>query len=393
MTTYIGIFLVAFLVATLVTPWVSRLAYKVGAIDVPGGRKFHERITPRLGGLSVLAGFLVAMGAGIWASPVIARSVDPAFWGVLLGGLIIVALGIYDDIHGATAGRKFPFQFLAAHVAYSSGVRFHLLTNVLFLMGFGGEKGWMLGEGLAYVATILWLVGVTNALNFIDGLDALASGLSFIVSTSLLVVALTNNQVFYAAVYAALMGAVFGFGHFNKYPARIFLGDTGSTFLGFVLAGSAVLANHKATALGSLVIPVVVLGVPVADTFYAIFRRFVGGRSPFEADRGHIHHRLLELGYTPKEAVWVIYLLSIALSAAVFFLINAQNDFTALVIVLLSAGAFTMARKLELLHLDRFQDTGTFDPRVDGFPEKDDGEQEKQPEDEKGNVDETESEA
>lgn len=374
MTTFIGIFLVAYLVSTLVTPWVSRLAHRLGALDVPGGRKLHERITPRLGGLSVLAGFWVALAAGIWASPYVRAEIDPAFGGVLLGGLILVGLGIYDDIHGATARRKFPFQFLAAHVAYSFGVRFHLLTNVLFLMGFGGEK-WILGEGLAWIITLLWLVGVTNALNFIDGLDALASGLSFIVSTSLLVVALQYNQVFFAAVYAALMGAVFGFGHFNKYPARIFLGDTGSTFLGFTLAGTAVLANHKATALGSLLIPVVALGVPVADTFYAIFRRFVRGRSPFEADRGHIHHRLLELGYTPKEAVWVIYLISIALSAAVFFLVNAQNDFAALVIILLTAGAFTMARKLELLHLDRFQDTGNYDPRVDGVPEEGAGEE------------------
>lgn len=358
MTTFIGVFLVAFVVATALTPLVSRLAHRIGALDIPGGRKVHERITPRLGGLAVLAGFLAGIGAGLWQSGVVRDQAAPAFVGVLLGGLIIVGIGIYDDTRGATAWTKFPFQILAAHLAWSFGVRFGLLSNMLALLGVSAGDPWILGEGLSYVATILWLVGVTNAMNFIDGLDALASGLSFIVSASLLIVALHLNQVFYAAVYAALMGAVFGFGRYNKYPARIFLGDTGSTFLGFTLAATAVLANHKVTALGGLLIPVVALGVPVADTFYAIFRRFVGGRSPFQADRGHIHHRLLELGYTPKEAVWVIYLLSIALSVAVFFLINAQNDFAALVIVLLTAGAFTMARKLELLHLDRFEDRG-----------------------------------
>ncbi len=353
MTSFIGIFLIAFLVSTFLTPYASWLAHRIGAIDVPGGRKVHEKLTPRLGGLAVYAGFLVGLGFALWISPTIRQHLPVEFKGVFFGGLIILALGVFDDARGAKAWQKFPFQFLAAHVAYSFGVKFVLLSNVIALMGFGGEAV-LLSEGISYLFTILWLVGVTNALNFIDGLDALASGLSFIVSSSLLVVALQLDQVFFAAVYASLMGAVIGFGRYNKYPASIFLGDTGSTFLGFTLAATAVLANHKSTAIGGLLIPVVVLGVPVADTLYAIFRRAIGGRSPFEADRGHIHHRLLELGYTPKEAVWVIYLLSIALSVAVFFLINAQNDFAALVILLLTAGAFTFARKLELLHLDRF---------------------------------------
>lgn len=361
MTTFIGIFLVAFAVSTLLTPQASRLAHKIGALDVPGGRKVHERITPRLGGLAVAGGFFAGLGAGLVASPVIRHNIDPAFVGVMLGAAIILALGIYDDSRGATAGAKFPFQFLAAHVAFVMGVRFELLTNLMVVLGVESPP-YILGEGLAWALTLIWLVGVTNAVNFIDGLDALASGLSFIASTSLLVVALQLDQVFYAAVYAALMGGVLGFGRYNKYPATIFLGDTGSTFLGFTLAGTAVLANHKATALGGMLIPVVALGIPVADTLYAIFRRFVGGRSPFEADRGHIHHRLLELGYTPKEAVWVVYLLSIGLSVFVFFLINAQNEFTALLILLLTAGSFTMARKLELLHLDRFLDDGMGPP-------------------------------
>lgn len=373
MTTFIGIFLVAFAVSTLLTPQASRLAHRIGALDVPGGRKLHERITPRLGGLAVAAGFLAGLSAGLLASPVVRSDVAPGFLGVLLGAGILLGLGLYDDTRGATAWFKFPFQLLAAHVAFSLGVRFELLTNLMVVLGVESPP-YMLGEGLAWLLTVLWLVGVTNAINFIDGLDALASGLSFIVSTSLLVVALQLDQVFFAAVYAALMGGVLGFGRYNKYPASIFLGDTGSTFLGFTLAGTAVLANHKATALGGMLIPVVALGIPVADTLYAIFRRFVGGRSPFEADRGHIHHRLLELGYTPKEAVWVVYLLCIGLSVFVFFLINAQNEFTALLILLLTAGSFTMARKLELLHLDRFQDEvglrGSSDGRVPDPPDE-----------------------
>lgn len=365
MTTFLGVFLVAFVVATGLTPLASSLAYRIGAIDVPGGRKVHERTTPRLGGLAVLGGFLAGLSAGVWWSPGIARQVDPAFGGVLVGALVIVVLGIWDDAKGLSAWTKFPVQLLAAHVAWMGGVKFVLLTNALTVFGQGAPP-YVLGEGLSYLATILWIVGVTNAMNFIDGLDALASGLAFIISTTLLVVALQLDQVFFATVYASLMGGVFGFGRYNQYPARIFLGDTGSTFLGFTLACTATLANHKATALGGLFIPVVALGVPVADTFYAMFRRFVGGKSMFQADRGHIHHRLLAMGYTPKEAVWVIYLLAIALSVGVFFLVHAKNDFAALVIVLLTAGAFTMARKLELLHLDRFEEPAAAPPAAPG---------------------------
>lgn len=366
MTTYIAIFLVAFVVTSAITPPVSRLAIRWGAIDVPGGRKVHERITPRLGGLAVVGGFLVGLGGGVLTSGVVARTAPETFLGVLAGAAVIVVLGIYDDIHGASAFTKFPFQILAALIAYHYGVRFTLLTNALAVFGVGGATPWVLPEAVALVMTVLWIVGVTNAMNFIDGLDALASGLAFIISTSLLVVAIQLDQPFYAAVYAALMGAVFGFGRYNKYPASIFLGDTGSTFLGFVLACTSTLANHKVTAMGSILIPVVALGVPIADTFYAIIRRLVGGKSLFDADRGHIHHRLLELGYTPREAVWLIYLLSIVLSVVVFLLVDAQNDFAALVILLLTAGSFTIARKLELLHADRIAAASAPPPRPEG---------------------------
>lgn len=344
MTTFLFVFLVGYLSSTLLTPQASWLAHKIGALDKPGGRKVHEKITPRLGGLAVFVGFLLALGTAMAVSPIVRRAAPESFLGVLLGSLVLLAIGIYDDARGAKASTKFPFQFLAAHIAYSYGVKFHLLSNFL------DSGSYQLSEGVSYVFTLLWLVGVTNAMNFIDGLDALASGLAFIVSTTLLFVSIELDQVFYAAVYASLMGAIFGFGQFNKYPATIFLGDTGSTFLGFCLASTAVLGNQKITTLGGLVIPIVVLGLPVMDTLYAIVRRMQGGGSPFEPDRGHIHHRLLEKGYTPREAVWVIYLLAISLGVLVFFLVHAQNDQAALIITLLTASSFTLGRKLELLH-------------------------------------------
>ncbi len=367
MTTFVGILLAAFLVSTLATPIASRLAYRIGALDVPGGRKVHERTTPRLGGLAVALGFAAGLGSGFLASPKLAAAWPPGFAGVLMGAALLVALGVWDDARGLTARAKLPVQILAAHLAWTFGVKFAVLSNLLGLLG--DTRSLALPEAVSYLATMLWIVGVTNAMNFIDGLDALASGLAFIVSTTLLFVSIQLGQVFYAGVYAALMGAVLGFGRFNRYPARIFLGDSGSLFLGYMLATTSILANHKVTTLGSILIPVVALGVPVADTLYAVVRRFVGGKSPFQADRGHIHHRLLELGYTPREAVWVIYLLSIALSVAVFFLLDAQNDFAALVLLLLTAGSFTMARKLELLHLDRFHGEDRGEGKAAGAPQ------------------------
>ena len=344
MTTFLVVFFVGYIVSTLLTPQASKLAYRIGALDKPGGRKVHEKITPRLGGLAVFIAFVVALSTALYFSPTIRRAVPESFLGVMLGSIVLLIIGIYDDTKGAKASTKFPFQFLAAHIAYSYGVKFFLLTKFFS----GGSVH--LPEAISYVFTILWLVGVTNAMNFIDGLDALASGLAFIVSTTLLIVSIELDQVFFAAVYASLMGAIFGFGQYNKYPAKIFLGDTGSTFLGFCLAGSAIIANQKITTLGGLLIPIVILGLPVMDTLYAIVRRMQGGGSPFEADRGHIHHRLLEKGYTPKEAVWVIYLICILLGMMVFLLVHAQNDLAALIITLLTASSFTAGRKLELLH-------------------------------------------
>ena len=337
---------------------------RVGAMDVPSERKIHSRITPRLGGLAVFMGFWGSFALGLLVNAKFKAAFVEPVWGLVFGSLLLVAIGIYDDIKGATAWVKFPFQLAAALIAFHYGIRFVLLSDFVHLFT-TGVTAFKLTYWTSLLLTVLWIVGITNAMNFIDGLDALAGGLSFIVAVTLFIVAINLQQFFYAALYVALIGATAGFGRYNKYPAQIFLGDTGSTFLGFVLACVSVLACHKSTALGSLLIPVVALGVPISDTTYAVLRRYLLGRSLFKADRGHLHHRLLEMGYTPKEVVWIIYILSIALSLGVFFLINAHDEFASLVIGMMTIGALVIASKLQLLNFDIWQNAGARDEADD----------------------------
>lgn len=348
MTTYLVIFIVAFALTHVLTPLTHRLAIRVGAVDAPGLRKVHSRITPRLGGTAVFLGFWLAFFVGCMINPRFARAVPSSLWGIFLGSLLLLVIGIYDDIKGASAFIKLPFQFLSAAIAFYGGVRFASLTNLLGAFQPGEHIS--LDYWVSCILTILWIVGVTNAMNFIDGLDALAGGLAFIVATTLLIVAFHLQQWFHASLYVALIGATLAFGRYNKYPASIFLGDTGSTFLGYLLACVSILACHKSTALGAFLIPIVALGVPISDTFYAVLRRLALGKSIFASDRAHLHHRLLILGYTQREVVWIIYVISIGLSLGVFFLINATNEFAALVVLLMTTGGFVLSQKLGLLN-------------------------------------------
>ena len=351
MTTYLGILIASFLITYFATPVIQALALRVGALDLPSERKIHSRVTPRLGGLAVFIGFWAAFLLGLGVNDKFREAFLEPIWGIFLGSLLLVVIGVYDDIKGASPQLKFPFQVTAALIAFYFGIRFMLLSDIFHI--FTSEPSvFKLTYWTSLFFTLLWIVGITNAMNFVDGIDALAGGLSFIAAVTLFIVALNLEQYFFASLYVALIGATAGFGNYNKYPAKIFLGDTGSTFLGFVLACVSVLACHKSTALGSLLIPIVALGIPISDTGYAVIRRYLLGRSLFKADKGHLHHRLLEMGYTPKEVVWIIYILSIALSLGVFFLINAHSEFASLVVGMMTIAALLVASKLRLLDFE-----------------------------------------
>ena len=302
--------LVAFLMSFSATPVVMLYANKIGAIDVPkDNRRVHKRPIPRIGGLAIYYGFIIAV--------LCFAVIDQQLMGILIGSVIIVTIGVIDDIKGLPALMKLIFQIAAACVVVFSGTQIEFLG----IPGFGGEGGLIpLGEWMSVGATIIWIVAVTNAVNLIDGLDGLAVGVSSIASMSLLVLTLfVVGEPQIAIITAAVAGAGFGFLPYNFNPAKIFMGDTGATFLGFILASVSVMGLFKSAAFVTFAVPILILGLPLFDTGFAILRRILKGKSPMTPDRGHLHHRLLDMGLTQRQTVAVLYTMAgvLSLSAVV----------------------------------------------------------------------------
>ncbi len=304
--------LLAFVVAAAIsfgmTPVVKIFAKRVGAIDVPkDGRRMHNVPIPRLGGLAIFFGFIVSV--------LLLGQIDVQARGILLGSVIIIALGVIDDIMPLNALLKFGVQILAALIPVLAGVRIEFLSNPNI---FSDAMYFSLGY-FSVPVTILWIVGITNAVNLIDGLDGLAVGISSIASFSLFVVATLIAEPFIAIVMAALAGACIGFMPYNLNPAKIFMGDTGSAFLGFILATVSIQGLFKFYAIVSFAVPFLILGLPIFDTVFAIGRRIASGRNPMQADRGHVHHRLIDMGFNQKQSVAILYATSglLGLSAVI----------------------------------------------------------------------------
>ena len=300
--------LCAFVVSFLMCPLVKSFAYKIGAIDVPkDNRRMHKKPVPRLGGLAIFLGFIVSM--------LLFVKIDHQLKGILLGASIIVVLGVVDDMSPLRAYFKFCVQIFAALVAVFHGVVIQTLSNPNV---FAESPYWDLGW-LAVPITVLWIVGITNAVNLIDGLDGLACGVSTISAISMLVIALLVSEGDVALVMASLVGACLGFLPFNKNPAKMFMGDTGSTFLGYILATISIQGLFKYYAIVSFAVPFLILGLPMFDTLFAIIRRLAHGQNPMAPDRGHIHHRLIDMGLNQKQAVATLYVISgiLGLSAVV----------------------------------------------------------------------------
>ena len=288
-----------------VTPLVKRLAQKVGAMDGPtDSRRMHHHPIPRMGGLAIFIAFLASVL--IFAYPEIDREIR----GILLGAVIIVILGVLDDIITLHAGLKFVVQILAAVLVVLHGCRIEHFM------------GLHLADWLSYPVSVVWIVAITNAVNFIDGLDGLAAGVSAISAGAMLVVALLVGDFMSAVMLAAIVGACVGFIPYNFNPAKIFMGDTGSTFLGFMLSTISIYGLFKMYAIISFAVPFLVLGLPIFDICFAVVRRVSHGQSPMHADRGHVHHRLIDMGFSQKQAVAISYMLSAILGMAAVVLTN-----------------------------------------------------------------------
>ena len=332
--------LTAAVVSLISTPVVRSLAFRVGAVDVPkDNRRMHNHPIPRMGGLAIFFGFILSV--------LLFVPLTQQLRTMLLGAVVIVILGIFDDIYALPAMPKFMIQIAAALVAVLGGNRIFGLSNINI---FSSDPYWELGW-LSIPISVLWIVGITNAVNLIDGLDGLACGVSTISSMTLLVIALIMAEPDVAMITAALAGACLGFLPYNLNPARIFMGDTGSTFLGYILAVVSIQGLFKFYTFISFAAPFLMLGLPIFDTCFAILRRLAKGQSPMAPDRGHIHHRLIDMGFTQKQAVAVLYLISaiLGLSAVVLTTNNAMKAMLFL-LALCMAGAF--GGRLYLSHSD-----------------------------------------
>ncbi len=315
-------FLVALAVSFISTPLVKSFAYKVGAIDVPKDeRRMHKVPIPRLGGLAIFFGFILSV--------ILFVDITPQLRSILLGSVIIVVLGVIDDIIPLPALLKLLVQVAAALIPIFEGVRITFLSN---LNVFSDSLFIDLGK-LSIPITIIWIVGITNAVNLIDGLDGLSVGVSTIASLSLFVIAVTVSNPSVAIIMAALVGACVGFLPYNINPAKIFMGDTGSTFLGYLLATISIQGLFKFYAVISFAVPFLILGLPIFDTCFAIVRRLIAGKSPMAADRGHVHHRLIDMGLSQKQSVAILYAVSalLGLSAVV---LTTRGEMKAMLLIL-----------------------------------------------------------
>ena len=302
----VGAFILSGILSYALTPLVKRFAYKIGAIDVPkDSRRMHKKPTPRLGGLAIFIGFMGAM--------LVFYKFDVQMLSILIGAMIIVVLGIFDDVLALGAKFKFIVQIIAAAIPVCiGGMKIEFFSN---LNPLSSEPYFSLGI-FAIPVTIIWIVGITNAVNLIDGLDGLAVGVSSIASLTMLAVALLNYEFGVAVTMACLTGACLGFIPYNFNPAEIFMGDTGSTFLGYMLATMSISGFFKFYAVVSFAVPLLILGLPIFDTASAITRRVLEGRSPMSPDRGHVHHRLVDMGFNVKQAVAILYAISGTLGLA-----------------------------------------------------------------------------
>lgn len=335
MPPYIYGFIVAMVVSYLSTPLVKKIAWKIGAIDFPSERRVHKKPMPRIGGLAIYLAFMIA-------SIIVLPIERMAIHGILLGGTFIVFVGILDDIYDLPAKVKLIGQIIAAIILVAFGLKVQWLTNPLGGMIYLGK--------LSIPLTIFWTVGITNTLNFIDGLDGLAAGISAIAAFAMMLVNISLKQPIPVLITALLAGASIGFLPHNFNPAKIFMGDTGAMFLGYMLAAVAIDGAVKSATVIALIVPILALGLPIFDTAFAIVRRLVNGKPVMQADKGHLHHRLIGIGLTQKQAVLYMYLVSILLGACSVILAKVGIKEAIIALIIVVSGLLVSVKRLNVVY-------------------------------------------
>ena len=335
MLTYLILFVISSLSTLLLTPLVRRKARQWGSIAVPDlGRHIHATPTPRLGGIAIYLGFLFALSiiplSGNLLSDIFATNFSRIL-ALLLPATLIFAFGIYDDFHSASAPLKILFQTIAATSLYFSGLRIDNLSSP-----FGGF--WKLPLLLSFALTALWVILITNAFNLIDGIDGLAAGASIFALFSILVFSIAQGNPEISLLSITLLGAVLGFLRYNFNPATIFLGDSGSLFLGFMAAALSLAGSQKGSTIVAIAIPLVSFGLPLTEAGLSLARRFLSGAPLLAGDRGHIHHRLLDRGLTQRQAAILLYAVCALFSLFGLMLLNPQRNIGALVFFIVGVG-------------------------------------------------------
>ena len=313
-------FSIAFVISVLLTPVAKTVAYKIGAIDNPDKRRVHKKPIPRLGGLAIYYGFLISV--------LLFSKFDKQFIGIIAGSLLIVGAGIIDDVFQLRASIKLLVQIAAGLIVAFCDVRINAISMPISIV-----DGGILSLGILSVpVTIIWIVGVTNAVNLIDGLDGLAVGISSIATFSLFFIAILAGEASVAILAAALAGSCLGFIPYNFNPAKIFMGDTGSTFLGYMLAIICIQGLFKGYVIISFIVPFLILGLPIFDTVYAILRRIKNKKPIMSPDRGHLHHRLMDMGLSQKQTVAILYVIAMVLGLSAVMVVG-QGAYIAILLV------------------------------------------------------------
>lgn len=300
---FLLIFFTALVGSLIFTPVAIWLAPKIGAVDIPkDARRMHTKPMPRFGGMAIFIGTIVAL--------IIFLGNDFRVMGMIIGGVCIYILGVVDDLKGMPAKVKLLGQIGCASIVFAFGIRIQFITN-----HFGDGHSYLVGIS-SFIITVIWIVGITNTVNLIDGLDGLAAGVAVIASLSIGYTAYIHGMVEVAMAMLAVAGGALGFLPFNFHPAKIFMGDSGSLFLGFMLATFSIMGPVKGATIFATLVPALVLGIPIFDTTFAILRRIINKRPIMEADKGHLHHRMMAVGLGQRRTVFMIYGISAVMGIA-----------------------------------------------------------------------------
>lgn len=369
---YLITFALAFIIAFTSTPIARKLAFQLGAVDVPkDDRRMHKKPIALMGGAAIAVGYLVSV---LFSAVLPVKIFTPGreLIGMLAGIAIIAVMGVLDDVKTLRAWVKLLFQLAAAFaVVFISDTRIQVVTNPFSDIGYTRFP-----EAVSYILTILWIVGITNAINLIDGLDGLAAGVSSICSLSLFFVSYLRTdldpatKIYTLIITAALAGSTLGFLPYNFNPAKIFMGETGSAFLGFTLGVITIQGGLKTYAAISIAIPLLVLGLPLFDTIFAILRRVTSGKSIMEADRGHLHHKLIDMGLSQRQSVVVMYTASAALGLCAIVL--ADRGAISAIILLLAVAVFVVGGAK---YMNEIGDSSTEEEEAAEQAEKTDGQE------------------